>query len=302
LSGLLLYRIEGGDFPSEIQYSYLTANPVAISDHKGHAMNDTPHEIIIANLAFMAFWLIVVVAILTLGQRWQRVWAFREKMIGQWKPSLIIALSFAIGMALGGRGLLNPYSIAIFCQSLIGLALARSIPDFEPLSVTHSVLHNEHPWRSLGLMLIIALFVVIPALLIGSVGLSIGQQIFHEPSNTNEALGTFPPNKLLTFFLLWSGAGVAEETPYRLVCLSFVWWLTRRRNLAILISAVIFGLYHLTPLNGMYLTFWQFPISQFLAGTLIGLIWGTIFVKRGFETAVLAHTFSDWIPFLLFVN
>jgi membrane protease YdiL (CAAX protease family) len=50
----------------------------------------------------------------------------------------------------------------------------------------------------------------------------------------------------------------------------------------------------------MYRTFLQFPASQFLASVLIGIVWGYVYVKRGYETAVLAHTFSDWLPFLIF--
>jgi hypothetical protein len=50
----------------------------------------------------------------------------------------------------------------------------------------------------------------------------------------------------------------------------------------------------------MYRIFWQFPVSQFLASTLIGAVWGYAFVRRGYETAVLGHTLSDWIPFMLF--
>jgi len=264
-------------------------------------MKDTPQEIVIASLAFMAFWILTAVVLLAFGKRWQWTRAFREKMRSQWKPALVIAASFAAGMVIGGRGLLNPYPAAIFCQALIGLALARSIPGFEPLPVAHSIQHHEHPWRSAVLMLVIAVLVVIPALLIGNIGLSIGQQIFHEQNRTQEAMGTMPENKWTTFFLLWSGAGIAEETPFRLVSLSFFWRLTHRRKLAIWISALIFGLYHLTPLTGMYRTFWQFPVSQFAASTLIGLVWGTIFLKRGYETAVLGHTFSNWIPFMLFV-
>jgi len=70
--------------------------------------------------------------------------------------------------------------------------------------------------------------------------------------------------------------------------------------LAIAASAVLFGAYHLTPLDGMYRTFWQFPVSQFVASTLMGIVWGIVYVKRGYETAVLAHTLSNWIPFMLF--
>ena len=100
--------------------------------------------------------------------------------------------------------------------------------------------------------------------------------------------------------MLLGGAGIAEETPFRLVLLTLIWLLTGRRNLAILVSALLFGGYHLTPLNGMYQTFLQFPLSQFLASTLIGVVWGLLYVKRGYGTAVLAHTLSNWLPFLIF--
>jgi len=109
-----------------------------------------------------------------------------------------------------------------------------------------------------------------------------------------------PSNKWLTFFLLLSGAGIAEETTYRLLSLSLFWKITKRRWLAVFMSALLFGAYHLSPLNGMYRIFWQFPISQFLASMLIGLVWGWLFVKRGYETAVLGHTLSDWLPLMLF--
>lgn len=141
---------------------------------------------------------------------------------------------------------------------------------------------------------------LILALLIGSVGLTIGRQTFGETSRTAEAMGTFPSSKWSAFFLLLSGAGIAEETPYRLVFLSLFWRLTHRRWLAVVVAALLFGAYHLTPLDSMYRTFWQFPISQFVASTLIGLLWGGLFVKRGYETAVAGHTLSDWIPFLVF--
>jgi hypothetical protein len=52
----------------------------------------------------------------------------------------------------------------------------------------------------------------------------------------------------------------------------------------------------------MYRTFWHFPISQFIASTLIGLIYGFLFTKRGYETALLGHTLSDWIPLMFFVG
>jgi membrane protease YdiL (CAAX protease family) len=52
----------------------------------------------------------------------------------------------------------------------------------------------------------------------------------------------------------------------------------------------------------MYAIFWQFPVSQFLATTLIGIIWGIVYVRRGYEASVLAHTLSDWVPLMLFAR
>ena len=52
----------------------------------------------------------------------------------------------------------------------------------------------------------------------------------------------------------------------------------------------------------MYLTFWKYPLSQFLASSLIGLVWGYAYARRGYETAVLSHTLSDWVPILLFLR
>ena len=221
-------------------------------------------------------------------------------MLAQWKPALAIAVLFIAGMGLGGRGVLNPYGVTVFCQALIGLALARGIADYEPLPVVRSIVRRERAWRSAGLMVVIALLLVPVSMVIGGVGMSIAQQIFGETSRTAEAMGMFPSNKGAAFFLLLAGAGIAEETVYRLVCLSLLWRWTRRRWLAIVLSAAVFGAYHLTPLDSMYRIFWGFPISQFLASTLIGIVWGIVFTRKGYETAVLAHTLSDWLPFLIF--
>src|SRR5690242_10286251 len=77
--------------------------------------------------------------ILLFGQRWSWLRDFRACMLAQWKPALGISLLFLLGMGLGGRGLLNPYALAIFCEALLGLALARGIPQFEPLPLTEAL-------------------------------------------------------------------------------------------------------------------------------------------------------------------
>jgi membrane protease YdiL (CAAX protease family) len=263
-------------------------------------VRQTPPEVATAALSFIAFWLIIVLVILIAGQFHPAIRGFRKQMLVQWKPALVIAGLFVLGMGTGGRGFLNPYAIAIFCQALIGLAIASSIEGYEPLPVTSAVVRRKNILRQVILAITISVLVIVPALLIGTIGLDIGRQIFGETNYTREAANTLPPNKWLTFFLLLSGSGIAEETPYRLVLLSFIWKVTKRKWLAIVLSALVFGAYHLTPLSGMYLIFRQFPVSQFLASTLIGLVWGYLFIKRGYETTVLGHTFSNWLPMVIF--
>jgi membrane protease YdiL (CAAX protease family) len=263
-------------------------------------MQNPPREVIVAFILFIIFWVLVVVSIFVLSQRWERARLFRERMLGQWRPALVITIVYFVSVFFSGRGF-NPYGLAIFCQALIGLTLARGIPNFEPLPVSQSILRGERVGRSLVLFLLFALLAAILATVVGTIGLGIAQSIFHETNLTDEAMKSFSVGKFQAFFLFLSGAGIAEETTYRLVLLSLLWALTRRRGLAIFVSALLFGAYHLTPLDGMYLTFLKFPVSQFLASTLIGIVWGYIFVKRGYETSVFAHTLSDWLPMLLFM-
>jgi membrane protease YdiL (CAAX protease family) len=266
-------------------------------------MNQTPPEVVTASLLFIAFWLVIVLVILVAGRYHQGMHGFRARMLTKWKPALAIAAIFIISLGIGGRGYLNPYGLAVFCQALIGLTIASDIEGFEPLPVANAVIQRHHVFRQVAMWLAISVLAVVPALEIGSIGLDIGKQVFGEANYTQEASNSITssvPNKWQVFFLYLGGAGIAEETTFRLVCLTFIWKLTRRKGLAILLSALLFGAYHLTPLSGMYRINWQFPISQFTASTLIGLIWGYLYIKRGFETSVVGHTLSNWLPMMLF--
>jgi membrane protease YdiL (CAAX protease family) len=164
-------------------------------------------------------------------------------------------------------------------------------------------------------MLAISVLAGAVAIAIGAVGQGVIMSIVHETSHAREAAELIVSDKLLAFFSFLSGAGIAEETPYRLVLLTLVWRIaggseelpgasagpnTRGRRLAIWLSALAFAAYHFTPLNGIYYVFWQYPISHFTATLLIGLLWGFVYTRRGYETAVLSHTMSDWLSVLLF--
>jgi membrane protease YdiL (CAAX protease family) len=271
-------------------------------------MRPTPPEVAVAFFLFTFLWIGAVGAVEVLARRSSRVRALRDKLRVQAKPALAIAGLYLVAGAIGsGSGLdrlvgLTIGAVAIFCQALIGLAIARDIPGYEPLPVSEAIRRRDHAWSRIAITLLIVLLAVPIAFVVGSVGLGVGMELFGESNLSSAAASDFPGNKWAAFFLLLAGAGIAEETVYRLVALSGIWRLSGRRWLAILLSALLFAAYHLTPLSGMYAVFWQFPVSQFLASALVGIIWGFVYVRRGYEAAVLAHTLSDWVPLMLFAR
>ncbi len=266
-------------------------------------MGKTTPDIIIAYMASLVFWVALVAIIYFAGKRIPRLRAFREFAISQWKPAAAIAAVYAIGVALRGSNL-DVVSIAsgalmTFCQAVIGLALARQIAGFEPLPVSQAIVRREHVVRSVLLMIGIALLAVVGYIVADMLGTGLARLLGEVKQAGSDSSSTMPALWQLFFHFL-AGAGIAEETVYRLVLLSLFWRLTRRPWIAIILSGIAFGAYHLTPLSGMYLTFWQYPLTQFLGSTLIGIVWGYVYVKRGYETPVLAHTLSDWLPAAVF--
>jgi len=215
----------------------------------------------------------------------------------QWKPALGITVFYLVCVLLSGHGL-NPYGLVIFCQALLGLTIARAAPGFEALPVVGSVMRCDQVARNLILFVIVGLVAAVFSIVLGSMGTGLARNIFHETVYTNEAIQEFLVNKFQAFFILLAGAGIAEEVTFRLFLLSFVLALTKKPWVAILVSALFHSAYHFTPLNQLYLIFLKFPISQFVGGVFCSTVSGYVFVKRGYETAVLEHTLSDWLPML----
>jgi len=246
---------------------------------------------------FNILWILAVIVILIAGQRWQGVREFRDKMLRQWKAALLIALLHALGAVIGGVGL-QFSSMQVFCEAMIGLALAYSLVDYEPLPVTQAVLRKEK-WtepviRMLGAALAVVIVVITVGVLESAILIMLGETI-----NSQGIAPFFPRSVWQNFFLLLAGAGIAEETLYRLVLVSLFWRLTRRPWPAVVLSAVIFGAYHLSPLDGLYRYYWERPIPIFAMSTVMGIVMGYVYLRHGYETAVLGHTFGDWIPMLL---
>jgi membrane protease YdiL (CAAX protease family) len=145
-----------------------------------------------------------------------------------------------------------------------------------------------------------AMAVVIAAFFVNGLLGSVLLRMFGETMSNPEGVAAFFPfNPWQSFFLLLAGAGIAEETTYRLFCLSFFWRVTRRPWAAIILSALLFGAYHLSPLDALYLQYWERPLTVFTLSMVMGVVMGYVYLKRGYESAVLGHTLGDWIPLLL---
>jgi hypothetical protein len=254
-------------------------------------------------MAEALFWIVLCTAIFVSARYWKKIRSYRDGMKKHVKASLAIALIYVLGFLLAGM-CMDPLGALItmasmFCKCLIGFTVARRIPGFEPLPVTGSVTRNEEPLKKVAVLVLLALVATVAKPLIGGVGSSVGR-FFGESYESSQVAGEFPQNKVTVFFMLLSGAGIAEETTYRLVLLSLIWVTTRRRWISIIGAAILFGAYHLTPLDALYLTFWKFPVTQFMGSFFTGLMWGYLYTRRGLETAIIGHTLSNWIPFALF--
>ena len=245
------------------------------------------------------FWIFVLSVILVAGQTGSRAREFRDHLFMQWKPSLVIALLYIASALLGGTGVFPLYSIAIFCQALVGLALAHEIPGFEPLPVTRAELYGKHIQSVLSLLSGIMIIILAALVVNGFLG-SLLLQLFGEQTGNPEGVASFfPSSPWRSFFLTLGGAGLYEETLFRLLCVSFVWRITHRPWTAILISALLFGAYHLSPLDSAYLQYWERPLTVFSLSTTMGLLMGWAYQKYGYETVVLGHTLGNWISLLL---
>lgn len=269
-------------------------------------MQRAPIEVVISFFAFILFWPALVGLVLARPRWWKGVEELGARMLAQRKVTLIIAgiylLCGLIGAGLNvGRSLGTVMTApAVFCQLLIGLALAYGIKGFEPLPVARAVIKRDRPWRAVAVLLLVSVAAGVLGLFVGSIGMGIVQDVVGEVSRTAETAAALPFEKWQAFFALLAGAGITEEAVYRLVIVSAVWKVTGKAWLGIVVGAVVFAAYHLTPIDTLYLEFWRYPVSQFVSTFLIGLLWGYLYTRRGFETAVLGHTMSDLIAVLVF--
>jgi membrane protease YdiL (CAAX protease family) len=230
---------------------------------------------------------------------------------GIWRAARAVVPAVAVGIVIStviraiegrsaeGSTLWGLASIALIAVlGSLGLAAERRLP-FDLLPVFRRC---EAPRIAYVLVAALALAMVgqLWAGITGDIAAGIGARAFGEaPLDVEGAASSFAvehPLRLLVSLLI--GAGFFEELLFRLGILTLVWALTRRFGLGLLVSALAFGLYHITPLSGID-AYTATPVTAVLASAAMGCYMGWVYRYRGFAAAVLVHGLGDWIVILV---
>jgi membrane protease YdiL (CAAX protease family) len=137
----------------------------------------------------------------------------------------------------------------------------------------------------------------------GDIAAGIGRALGETPLVDNDAASYFDVGNPLRLFLNFLiGAGLAEEFLFRVGIMTPVWALTGRWGWGLLVSALIFGLYHISPLSGMAAHNLQAPVTAVLESFGAGLAIGVIYRYRGFMTAVMTHALGNWLVVMILLG
>lgn len=135
--------------------------------------------------------------------------------------------------------------------------------------------------------------------LVGAIGRSLGET----PLPDAEMAAHFEVDSPLRLFLNFLvGAGLFEEFLFRVGIMTPIWALTGRWGWGLIVSALAFGLYHITPLSGMASYNLQAPVTAVLESIGAGLAMGLIYRTRGFTTAVMVHAFGNWLVVMILLG
>jgi membrane protease YdiL (CAAX protease family) len=183
-----------------------------------------------------------------------------------------------------------------------GLAAERKLPvDLLP------VLRRWEMYRiiyvlaaSLFLALLVQLWSgVFSDVVAANIGGAFGETV---PAETEAASQFDAGNPLRLFLNFLIGAGLAEEFLFRVGIMTPVWALTRRWWVGWLVSAVVFGLYHISPLSGMAAVNLEAPVTAVVESLGAGLAMGIIYRYRGLETAVMTHALGNWLVVMILLG
>jgi len=145
--------------------------------------------------------------------------------------------------------------------------------------------------------------------LFGGLALAAGRALGETPPESGEVASYFENYTPLGLFLTHLVSAGLEELLFRVGVLTGVWALARRLGLGgrpaawlgLLVSALCFGLYHVT-LSSLHGYFVQAPVTSVLRSFGAGLANGLIYRYRGYTAAVLVHTLGNWLFLMLLVE
>ena len=190
------------------------------------------------------------------------------------------------------------YLVLLIVLGSAGLAAERSLLlDLVPVIRRRTV-------RWIAYVLAAALFLTLTLMFIdnlfGDLFSAIGQAFGDQELPMSAVTSRFDAGSPLVLLLqMFVGAGIFEELLFRVGIMTLVWRLTRGWGWGLLVSSVLFGLYHLTPFSGME-AYMVAPVGAFMNSFLAGLVTGMVYRWRGFTAAVLMHSLGNWIVILLF--
>lgn len=192
------------------------------------------------------------------------------------------------------------FSITIF----IGLYLAKKIGFGSP------ILESGLKGDSVGSRLKSTLLISIGLGVLGSALVIVFSLLYVPFPDLLRQSGASVP--LWQSFLAIFYGGIGEEILFRLFVMSLLVWISLKIKktsigtptaigvwLAIVISAVLFGLGHL-PVASSYVTINTMTVTEAIVNNgIIGIICGWLYWKKGLESAMIAHFSSDIVLHLI---
>lgn len=243
------------------------------------------------------------VVVLALLRKRPGVAGFWRAMWSEWRAAVLVTLGY-LAAAVAARppgmtasilpGFVLITGPVMFCASLFGLGFAHLVPGFEPFAVRR----GTRAWpRALAWTLVATAtpFVLWPlARLLQVVGIRGPMASDLDPMAFLK--GRSYPDIFLVLLVV---AGIAEEVLWRLFTMTGLLALLRSRARALVVAGIVFGAYHLTPLNVLYRTFWQYPVYQFVTSAAAGILLGLAYLGAGLEAAILGHTLANFVVAVL---
>lgn len=158
----------------------------------------------------------------------------------------------------------------------------------------------KHILYVLAATFFVAIMVMI---IIGTLGQNVGEAVgslFGEVPMERDASDFFLGTPWPVLFLeMLIGAGLFEELLFRAGIMSLVWKLTKKWGWGLLLSAILFGFYHIT-MSGLSGYFIEAPIASVVSSMIMGLALGSIYRYRGLTMVILVHTLNNFIGLMMF--